>query len=1592
MPIKLDGEKILVTEGDQNYELERVKSYGYRNLSQETTQPPTIINNEDNIDAEYLSFKHDGSNNDQTTHTITFNEDTICDIFMIGGGGGGGKDTAGGGGSGAAIISLNNTLNGTYTIKVGNGGAAGTSSSSAASNGGDSVILKDTIELFKAVGGGGGGGSGVIGNQGGSAGGSGNANATSQTPLDTNIVNGITNIAPTSPGTISVSGQDYIVLGTSGGEGAGGDAGGGYGYEDINGGGGGGLGQVGQNAARATPPGDGGDGIYKVTINSVEYNLKEYFSPKSHFGVYNSNDTFYYIGGGGGGGGYQITARTTEGGLGGGGNGRDAGGGGTAGNGINNTGSGGGGGEGNTHTPGSGGTGLIIIRKHVNYVSTYTTEDITPEILTYKHDGSSNDQTTHSVTFDEDVVVDMLIVGGGGAGGTYIGGGGGGGGVFHMTNTSISAGTYNIKVGKGGNSVVGSAASSSAQQGKNSEAFGIEVFGGGYGGGGQWGASSVGQVGANGGSGGGGGSCHAGTPGSGGIKQDPNLTNATITLGSYNYYGGNGATSMLFSSSNAGGAVGANGGGGAGGNAPANTDQAIAGDGADGIPINITGTTYYWGGGGGGGQYSGTSAGNGGKGGGGGGNGSQQSEQPGTGGTDGITNGEDGDPDGDGSPTAGSGGAHTGGGGGGTGRTTGSPNAISGAGGSGIVIIKIHKDITHKKVVLKYDYKEDKKYPTIAADDTNLLAHYKFDGDFTDSSGNGNDLIKTGVVETSNNEALIPPESLYSDESMNYKLSFPSTIDLRNTDLTISLWFYINQRLSGQEILVFKYADGTDAYYFYTRDNGYRIRTIWEGPNGHNDMGQIGSVSGSSATVGYAFNINQWYLHTFVLTNSEIKEYINGDLIETRTGNVAHYTTSFSDMYIGKNANSHFSGNVDDLRIYDKALSETEIADLYKQSIVARFKNPSNSSAVAASKDWKLISYEPTGNNWFPDGLLNDIPSDRFLAFIYEDSGTYTWVILQKSVIEGNHNWSTYSVPTGQGSISSIGRYNDQQTTGSQAPIITTTTNVQNSSQFLYREESSSTWHSTPPANRKYYVLEEVIKSEYTLSFPTPRLCDILIVAGGGGGSESHGGGGGAGSVIFLKDVNMNGNYTIKVGNGGGVSQNIGNDGIGFKGIDSEIYKSDNNKVIAEGGGAGGATTNGNGGDGGSGGGGDGYVPAHSTGTFYPSGGSATAYTPILEGITGVKYGNAGGSGFIQNAGTGGGGGGAGGAGESATAINDNSVYGGVGIYKATISGVDYNFKTLFGLPTDNSIGEYHPGGAYAGSTYDTGVYFGGGGGGALWENPEPNPSNVVGGLGGGGTSGGYTPTINAENGLANSGGGGGGGGSGGGDGGAGGSGIVIIRYRAYGIPYDAQWKHQKNANIHFYGNVGIGTYANNNKLYVNGSVNVTGDYYKNNRTLTEWYNSTNNNIYKNYGNVGIGSAMPNYKLHVEGQIYAAQGGTSGSGNTAWTSTSDMHVKDNIKKASYIKCYNNINNIELYRFNYKPVLNNTRDINQLGFIAQEVEEIFPKSVKRNKMIFDNQEQEILALDVTQINYTLFGAVKYLAEKVEALKKRVNKIN
>jgi len=114
----------------------------------------------------------------------------------------------------------------------------------------------------------------------------------------------------------------------------------------------------------------------------------------------------------------------------------------------------------------------------------------------------------------------------------------------------------------------------------------------------------------------------------------------------------------------------------------------------------------------------------------------------------------------------------------------------------------------------------------------------------------------------------------------------------------------------------------------------------------------------------------------------------------------------------------------------------------------------------------------------------------------------------------------------------------------------------------------------------------------YTVTFNEDTECNIVMVAGGGGGSQAHGGGGGAETVVFIKNVNMNGVYNIAVGKGGLVTSTPnGLNGVGLKGNDTSIIQL-SNQIIAEGGGGavGKNSTNGDGQDGGSGGGGDAYT------------------------------------------------------------------------------------------------------------------------------------------------------------------------------------------------------------------------------------------------------------------------------------------------------------------------------------------------------------------------------------------------------------------
>jgi len=110
--------------------------------------------------------------------------------------------------------------------------------------------------------------------------------------------------------------------------------------------------------------------------------------------------------------------------------------------------------------------------------------------------------------------------------------------------------------------------------------------------------------------------------------------------------------------------------------------------------------------------------------------------------------------------------------------------------------------------------------------------------------------------------------------------------------------------------------------------------------------------------------------------------------------------------------------------------------------------------------------------------------------------------------------------------------------------------------------------------------------------------------------------------------------------------------------------------------------------------------------------------------------------------------------------------------------------------------------------------------------------------------------------------------------------------------------------------------------------------------------------------------------------------GTAYKGNntTTWEQTSDERVKENIEVANLDICYNNVKNIPLKRFSFVEGFldsNSYTDRTRLGWIAQEVQQVFPKAIG----VEDKGEPfgNCLTLNVDQMYATMYGAIKKLIQ-------------
>ena len=123
-----------------------------------------------------------------------------------------------------------------------------------------------------------------------------------------------------------------------------------------------------------------------------------------------------------------------------------------------------------------------------------------------------------------------------------------------------------------------------------------------------------------------------------------------------------------------------------------------------------------------------------------------------------------------------------------------------------------------------------------------------------------------------------------------------------------------------------------------TGTGGYQLTGTQQGDaytyTGRQDNGNPYTYGGSGgnggATTGYTLNTATWYYQGFTLAaNGDLAIYLNGSLIETKTGNGLGSTPT-SEFSIGCINTNHFvNGNIAVVHLYDRVLSTAEVLQNY---------------------------------------------------------------------------------------------------------------------------------------------------------------------------------------------------------------------------------------------------------------------------------------------------------------------------------------------------------------------------------------------------------------------------------------------------------------------------------------------------------------------------------------------------------------------------------------------------------------------------------------------------------------------------------------
>ena len=231
---------------------------------------------------------------------------------------------------------------------------------------------------------------------------------------------------------------------------------------------------------------------------------------------------------------------------------------------------------------------------------------------------------------------------------------------------------------------------------------------------------------------------------------------------------------------------------------------------------------------------------------------------------------------------------------------------------------------------------DDKSTEPNGNEQVNLIAHYPFNGNANDASGNGHHGTVFGAALTT--DRFGNPETAYDFDGINDYIEPIHKLPIVGFPLSVNLWINTpgNAPESYQTIYTSDYNDSYVQSY-----HGFRIMQRFDSNVRVYFAATPGA--GDEATRSVCTNIslpaNEWIMLSIVFESPDnMRIYFNGDEKSTYAeGNPELTTVRFSDALdrfgtdYRQESRPYFEGKLDDIRIYDRGLTDTEIQEFFNE-------------------------------------------------------------------------------------------------------------------------------------------------------------------------------------------------------------------------------------------------------------------------------------------------------------------------------------------------------------------------------------------------------------------------------------------------------------------------------------------------------------------------------------------------------------------------------------------------------------------------------------------------------------------------------------